>query len=296
MSTPNKPAPAPNTALADRLNQLTQSIAKHETAISRSTRTTGTVGLIALMLMAGYFYYGYVKIAELLQPELLVPLGASMLERNLPAARQALVKQISDSAPAWAETVSSNAQKAIPDLRDKLETYILAETDTLLVQAATLTEDKFRKALHENHELIEKGFQELANDEKLSDASLQALVTALEQQLQADLQDQSATVLETLRFLSARVKRVSAGQGLDQEERCERRIAMLARRLQLMEADPRPITMPKLKSLEPETKPTDSDKPATKDDPKEDAKASAKEDTDKPDSKADDKKADDQAK
>lgn len=225
-----------------------------------------------------------------------------MLERNLPAARQALVKQISDSAPAWAETVSSNAQNAIPDLRDKLETYVLSETDTLLVQAATLTEDKFRKALHENHDLIEKGFQELANDEKLSEESLNALVTALEQQLQADLREQSATVLETLRFLSARVKRVSAGHGLDEEERCERRIAMLARRLQLMEADPRPITMPELKKPEPETKSTDSAKPVDKagDKPADKStdsakpadkpadKESPKEDKDKPDSKTGD--------
>jgi len=236
MSTPKTPA-VTNTALADRLSQLTQSVAQHEKAISRSSRTTGTIGLLLLVFMAGYFYYGYVMIRnELLQPDKLVPFAAGMLERNLPSAREALSKQISDSAPGWAASASESAQKGIPDLRVKLENYVLKETDTLLVRAASLTEEKFRKALQENRDVIEKGFKELANDDKLSEASLQALVEAFEQQLQADMRDQSETVLETLRSLSARVRRLAAGKGLDEEERCERRIAMLSRRLQLMEA------------------------------------------------------------
>lgn len=289
MSTPNSPAPSTNAAIVDRLNQLTQGIANHESAISRSTRTTATVGLIALVFLSGYFYYGYVMIRGLLQPDQLVPLGAGMLERNLPSAREALVKQITDSAPTWAASASESAQKGIPALRGKLEDYVLKETDTLLVQATNLTEDKFRKALQDNREIIEKGFKELADDEKLSEASLQELVTVLEQELKADMRDQAETVLETLRGLSKRVQRLSAGQGLDEEERCERRIAMLARRLQLMEADPKPIKMPELKKAVPAAADANADKPKT-DSATNDANDASKKDQkdEKPESKTGD--------
>ena len=126
--------------------------------------------------------------------------------------------------------------------------------------------------MHDNHDVIEQGFKELATSDKLSEESLKVLVTSLEQELKTDMQAQSEAVLETLRFLSARIQRLSAGKNLDEEERCERRIAMLSRRLKLMEADPRPITMPELKSSKSATKPADSDKPAAADDAIDDAK------------------------
>ena len=264
MSTPNTPAPAATTALSDRIHKLTGQISQHESAINRSTRTTGTIGLIALVLMAGYFYYGYVMIGGLLEPKMLVPYAADMLERNLPSAREALVKQISDSAPAWAESVSLKAQEALPELRVKLEDYVLTETDKLAGQVTNLTEEKFRKAMRENREIIDNGFKELASSDKLSEESLAALVKALESELQTDMQAQSEAVLETLRFLSMRAQKLSVGKNLDEEERCERRIAMLSRRLQLTEADPRPITMPEFKKSEPAKEDNAAEKPESK--------------------------------
>jgi hypothetical protein len=285
MSTPNTPAPAPNSALADRLNQLTQRIAQHEAAINRSARLTSAIGLIALIALSIYFYIGYSMIADLLQPEQLVPFGTQMISDRLPQARVALVTQIRNTAPGWAETVSGNAQKAVPNLRGKLEDYVLDQTDTVLEQAATLTEEKFRKALHDNHDLLEKGFKDLANSESLSEESLKVLVEALEKELQADIRDQAETVLETLRFLSGRVQKLAAGSNLDEEERSERRIAMLARRLQLTEADPTPIKLPELKPAEAKDKPADdSEKPTAASDTKDsekDGKSETKADAEK---------------
>ena len=112
MSTPTPSSSAASVqGLASRIDQLTKQIAQHETATKRAASTMGTVGLLSLVLLSVYFFYGYVQIAELLEPNELVPLGASMLESNLPAARQAIIKQVSDSAPAWAEQVSQQASK-----------------------------------------------------------------------------------------------------------------------------------------------------------------------------------------
>lgn len=279
MSTPNTPSPAAASALTERMNKMSQQISQQEAAIHRSSRTTATIGLIALVVLGGYFFYGYRMIAEVLEPKMLVRSATGLIEQQLPVATNSLIAQVNNSAPTWAEKVSVEAQGSIPKLRLTLEDYVLTETDKLANQVTNLTEDKFRKAMHDNHDVIEKGFQELATSDKLSEESLKQLVTALEQELKTDMQTQAEAVLETLRFLSSRIQKLSAGKGLDEEERCERRIAMLSRRLKLMEADPRPITMPELKPSKSAAKPTESDKPAAADDAKDDAKK------DKPESK-----------
>lgn len=270
MSTPTSIAATSTPSVVARLDQMSKQIAQHEAAMNRASSTMGTVGLLALVLMSAYFFYGYIQISELLEPDKLVPLGASMLENNLPAARQAIVKQVSDSAPAWAEQLSVQARGGIPTLRTKLEDYVMEQTDVLLGQATSVTEQQFQKTIQENRELLDKGFKELATSEKLSEEVLNALVIALEQQLQADMKSQAEIVLETLRHLSDRVKRLEVGGSTDEEERIERRVLMLARRLQLMEADPRPIHAPEVKSAaadEPASdKSDDGKKTETKDD------------------------------
>ncbi len=279
MSTPTSPA-ASAQSVAARIDQLTKQIAQHEIATKRAANTMGTVGLLALVLLSAYFFYGYVQIAELLEPNRLVPLGASMLENNLPAARQAIVQQVSNSAPAWAEQISVQARGAVPTLRTKLEDYVMEQTDVLLGQAASVTEQQFQKTIQENRELLDRGFKELAASEKLSEEALNALVIALEQQLQADMKSQAEIVLETLRHLSGRVKRLEVGGSTDEEERIERRVLMLARRLQLMEADPKPIQAPVVKSLLSE-KPMTSVEPTTdkSDKPNEDKQPDAKDES-----------------
>ena len=283
--------PAATPSLAARVDQLSQQLSAHEATMNRSASTLGIVGIIALVLLSGYFLYGYKMISELLEPEKLVPLGAQMLHNKLPEAREATVKLVSDSAPKWAEDLSVQARESIPQLRAQLEDYVMKQTDVLLGQVTSVTEEQFRNTMKDNHDLLDKGFKELATSEKLSEESLKALEFALEQQLQADLKAQSELVLETLRHLRSRTQRLVAGADLDEEERIERRVLMLSRRLQLMEADPQPIKMPAL------SKAADTKTPAETGEKSEDAASEeTPSKTDKPaDSKepqpADEKKA-----
>lgn len=280
MSTPNMPA----ATLSDRMNQLTQQISRHESAISRSSRMTSIIGAIALVALSIYFYFGYTMIAGLLEPETLVPFGARMLEDRLPEARKALVKQIADSAPAWAKEVSLQTRKEIPGLRVKLEAYVLSNTDQLLDKVSTLTEEQFRKALRENRDLVEGGFKELSSSDKLSDETLNAMVTALEQELKSDMKSQSKDVLETLQYLSERVQRLSAGKNLDEQERYMRQVLMIARRMRDTTADDTPIKSPEVKDSEPVAEKAVSDKPAAAS--AEDVKPGSKEE--KPEAKSGD--------
>lgn len=259
MSSPNTSA---SMSLSDRMTKLSQQISIHESAINRSARMTTAIGLIALVALSIYFYVGYTMIADLLEPEQLVPFGAQMLNDRLPEAREALVKQISDSAPAWAKEVSVQVRKEIPGARVKLEVYVMSNTDEVLGKVTDLTEDHFRKALRENHDLLENGFKELANSDKLSDETLNALVVGLEQELKADMKAQAEIVLETLRYLSDRVQRLASGKGLDEQERYMRQILMIARRMRDTTADDTPIKMPELKAAAPAQAASASEKSA----------------------------------
>lgn len=273
MSTPNMPA----ATLSDRMTQLTQQISLHEAAISRSSRITSIIGVIALVALSIYFYIGYTMIADLLEPKKLVPYGSQMLQDRLPEARKALVQQIAASAPSWAKEVSVQARKEIPSLRSKLETYVLSNTDELLGKVSTLTEEQFRKALRENRELVESGFKELSSSDKLSDETLNAMVNALEQELKSDMKTQAKDVLETLQYLSERVQRLSAGKSLDEQERYMRQILMIARRMRDTTADDTPIKSPEVKDSAPTTEKETSAKTAAAS--TEDTKPSTKEET-----------------
>ena len=94
------------------------------------------------------------------------------------------------------------------------------------------------------------------------------------------MKSQAEIVLETLHHLSDRGKRLQVGGGTDEEERIERRVLMLARRLQLMEADPRPIQAPVVT-------PAVADKPPASDDKAEESKADKSDAEKKPEEKDD---------
>ena len=72
----------------------------------------------------------------------------------------------------------------------------------------------------------------------MSQESIASLEIALEKELGADMREQAAILLETLSMLSDRIKTLQRGTRLTKEERLEREILMLARRLQLESADP----------------------------------------------------------
>jgi len=232
------------TTTLDRLDASQQKLNKLQAELSSSNRLTLIVGGVMLVVLAGYFAFGYREIKKLVEPETLVPYGAQMLQEQIPEARHAIVQQVSTSAPVWAEQVSVRLRDELPGMRTKIEEYVLHHTDELLQQVSTISEDHIRKALKDNKDILDTHIRELADHEQLSEASAQALVTALEGALQQDLKDQSELVLQTVQGLDTRVRELAKGEGLDEEEAIERRILMLARRIQLSEADPHPIVAP----------------------------------------------------
>ena len=243
-----EPAPsqeAPNTAqdtstksLDESLQRAQRQLALAQKRLSRSTILTTIVGAILLILLGVYFVVGYSALSDLMEPETLVGASVEYLERGLPEARAALEAEVDASATTWAEQLSAEAVANLPVLREKIEEKALEETDGLLENAAVMTSQQFRAILRDHRPLLEKGFEEIGTDQKLSKESLDALEKVLEKELKADIEDQSQIVLETLMTLTTRLRKLAKGKNLDAEEQLYRQILMGTRRLQLQEADP----------------------------------------------------------
>lgn len=229
-------APSHNTtdarSLEIRLEEANRVLAEQVTSIRRGNRLTLIVGILALLLMAGYFTYGYSQISELMQPDTLVTLGVSQLEDHLPEARRAIETEITTSAPVWAEQVSARVRGSLPEARTRLEGYVLTQVDTGVVKAVELTEQEFRDFLRANRQSLDEGFRDLATSPQLADESLERLVVAINTKFQSNMQHNSKDLFETLNELVARLSRLKANQALTQEEALLRQIIMQARRMQ----------------------------------------------------------------
>ncbi len=235
--TPKTSPGASPQSLNECLQRVQNELAQQEKRLSRSTTITAIVGTILLLLLGAYFVFGYVQIAEIMEPKMLVSASIQLLEDNLPDARQSLEAAVDKSAETWAEQLSEEAVAGVPTARVKLEDYIVEQTDDLVKNTTVMTAQQFRAILREHRPALERGFDELASSEKLSEASLAELEKALEKTLKTDIEDQAHIVLETLLTLTARIRRLAAGEGLSPEEQLERQMLMNARRLQSEQAE-----------------------------------------------------------
>jgi len=229
---------APIGSPKERLDQVQRDLETLRHKTNRATGATAVVGILALVAIAIYFYIGYTQFSQYTEPDKLVSVAQDILERNIPAAQESLKEQIIRSAPTWAEGLSQHALESLPTARTKLQEYILDQYDNTAQETIKVTDQQFRDFLRKNRPMLEKKFKELETNPKLADNSLAELEERMEVELQADMRAQAGELLDTLQSLNAKIKKLSSGQDLGPDELIERRLLMLARRMQLEQADP----------------------------------------------------------
>jgi acyl transferase domain-containing protein len=225
-------------ALKERLVRAQRELEALRHKASRATSTTIIVGIIALVAIGGYFYYGYSQISTYTEPDKLVGYAQQIVDDQLPSVRQSLKEQIIKSAPSWAEGLSKQALESLPTGRAKLESYVMEQYDSSAQETITLTDQQFREFLHKNRPMLEQKFKELAAKPQLADDSLAEVQARLEESLQADMHAQAGQFLDTLQSLDAKLKKLRSAQNLTPEEATERRLLMLVRRMRMEEKDP----------------------------------------------------------
>lgn len=222
-----------DSALTQRIDQLYRELAAQRRRTDQSATVTALVGGVILLGLAGYFYFGYTQFSEVTRPERIVQAAETIVNDNLPVARKAIEEEVNRSAPVWAESLSKQAQNSMPTARKKLEEYVTAEVDKTLNQGLQLTEEQFRTFLQNNRATIERSMKELASNPTLAEETINELVNSLEKQLKGDLQMKSRELFTALNLSNEKVKKLQSNLNLTPGEHIERRLLMLARRLQM---------------------------------------------------------------
>ena len=222
----------------------TNSLPERAAAVGRQLRSlrrrfragswiTLIVGGLLLLLVAGYFTYGYCELASLRDPELIVSLVGDTVDQQIPLLRSRLENEVKTNAPAWAEQASQQVIAGIPPLRQSLEQLALQKSDELIAKMDMVGEQQFRRIIDTNRATMRRAIQQLKDDDKVGEDVLLTLQQALEKELQIDAKSQAGALLIMVSDLNGNMKRLRANQGLTHEQQMERRVLMLARRLQM---------------------------------------------------------------
>ena len=238
MSTPST-TPTPAAALQaplstkDRLDQAQKELARLRQRFERGSRLTVIVGSIFILIVGVYFYFGAKVWAEVTDPDKLVAWASVQMDDHMPALRTSLEKEIIKAAPGMAASLSKQLIKSIPDARKKLVIFAADQLDESLKEADLLTEENLRRFVKKHKVLLTQQFAALAKDEKVADKSFKELVDALEDELNVDFQEDAKKALKTLKAANVNWKDMIAGSKLSEDQKLERRVWELARRLQL---------------------------------------------------------------
>jgi hypothetical protein len=223
------PGSAPG--LEARIERIRQNLAVQQAKLAKGSMLTASIGAILCAAMAFWFYYGYVKMQEVMTPKIIVQAAESKVMDALPKARKELEAKIKDSADDWAADLSKQAQANAPDMRRQIEEFIVSKSTEAMDHVQVLSAKQFRAFVEENRGKLADGFRSLKKPED-ADRFLQDLKSAVEQQMATDMHSQSEEMLHTLIDLNSKLDALSKGEKIGHEQALEREILMIARRLQ----------------------------------------------------------------
>jgi len=219
--------------LRKQVDRVRDELASERRRMARATVFTVIVALLALCAAGAYFSYGYKLFVEVTEPEKVVDVAEGLIDEKLPEARNTLEEQIIKSAPQWAEGLSKQAQDGLPEMRAKLSDRFIQEAEKATREAEILSEEHFRKYLRDNKPRLEQVLKDLANNPDLAEDSLLQIEVPLEKELGAQMNLDAREVCKDVASVRKNLERLTNEKGLSAEQRVERRVWMLARRLQL---------------------------------------------------------------
>jgi hypothetical protein len=218
--------------LAKKLDRLRHDLAAQASKTRRGNWLTMLVGLLAMGALGGYFYFGYSQFAEVVQHERVADTVATILEDNLPSIRKSLEEETRKSAPVWAEGLSKQLRDSLPTGRKKLEDYVIAQTKETLEKGTVLTQEQFTRFIQNNKAALQADISELSKGPVFADAAIAELEKSLQTQLDGDLKTSANELVYILTAFIDKLTKLAKNQKLDQTESIERRLAMIARRVQ----------------------------------------------------------------
>ncbi len=202
---------------------------------NREAFLTASVGTLLVAVCCGYFWYGYVQIGELLQPQRLVDYATVMAQDKLPEIRQQFEEVVQKNSPVWAAEISRQAVASVPAVREQLEDFMVRQSDELVSRTFEFTQPELDRFLNENQASIQRIITELKSDNAASKEAIAEVQKGLEQALQVKLQSQAEQAVRTLDEMAAKAEFLKAGNGLSEMDQKLKETISILRRLHLRE-------------------------------------------------------------
>ena len=98
-----------------------------ERAVRQNARWTTCLMLLFIVLVIGTVIYGYAQARQVLDPERVADSAASYVKSNYPEWREDVKKELKKAAPDMARRMKEHAEKQMPKLRDRLQSYLVRE-------------------------------------------------------------------------------------------------------------------------------------------------------------------------
>ena len=238
--TPSDSVDGNDAGLEQAVAQAQLRIGKLTAEIHKNTTITLCIGGILLLVLGGYFYYGYGQVAQLFDPNVAVPRLEMLIEdQGIPEIRNRVNKLVDQNAQDVAAQLNQSAIDGMPTIREQLEEHAVTQLDEIVSQTSPMSEKRFREILKKHHPKLQKAFKELDDaDEEVSAKTVNDLLAILEQELQTDFEDDVQVLLATLFHVNAKVKRLLANRGLNAEDNLTRQMILTYRRIALNYGEP----------------------------------------------------------
>lgn len=196
------------------------------------TWLTVIVGFGLLALLTAYFTIGYREISRFRDPDLIVSYVGQTIDDGLPRLRQQIQQRVDSDAPVWAEQASQQVLVMMPSFRKSAEEYACQQAEAAIDRIDVVGEREFRRILDENRDTVNRAIKDLENEHEVSDGVVLMLEEAIQKELQLSMEQQAAALLEIVKDVNKNMKQILANENLTAEQLAERRVLMLAKRLQ----------------------------------------------------------------
>lgn len=212
----------------ERINQLAKELAAKRRSTNWSSNLSLFIGMLIILLLAGYFGYGYYMFNDITQPETIVGSAKSYLEDLSVEARRTAGEEVRKSAPVWAKEASQELVANMPSFREKAEVTFAQYFDDKVQETRELTREEFAKVVENNRADFQEAVDTLVQEGK-SDEFVAKIMPIIEQQYAAGLHSQVSNVLGGLQFINQQLDKLSSEQELNPIQQQQKYILGLTR-------------------------------------------------------------------
>ena len=216
------------THIQERIQLLNKEIAGTRRSTNWSSNLALLIGLVCIVLLCGYFGYGYKALNDVTQPKMIVEAAKGYMGDYSIEARKVASAEIRKSAPIWAQEASIELVANMPTFRKQAESTVETYFNEQIAMSQGLAGKEFKKIIQDNREDFGEAIK-LMVEEGNSDEFVDTILPIIEKSSEIDLKDNAMLVLGGLDEINRRLEKLATGTDLNPLEEQQRHILGLTR-------------------------------------------------------------------